>query len=189
MPEPHALGHPTRANLAAVPRRHLYNPADLDACPCPADTVPLVPTNDRAPVEHAVVDDIASTAEPETFLWITFHRPDGGATIRYAWTAGGETLGNHIDQLALAAGLDGADWLHITDRNCQHSTRGRITIDAYLLRPVLADVQNRVRCPEPRRDGIRRVIASAIDATGSPAQPVVPRWPGVGPSLLARPTP
>ncbi|MCP9209633.1 hypothetical protein [Streptomyces cucumeris] len=124
--------------------------------------------------------------EPETFLWINFHRPDGGVRVWYAWTDGGTVLGDRIDGLALATGLDFADWLHIGDRYCEHSTRGRIAIQAYALRPILADVQNGVRGPEDRRDGLRRVIACAAAKTGQTPRPGVPRWLGVGPTLLNR---
>ncbi|MFF3904442.1 hypothetical protein ACFYZJ_00130 [Streptomyces sp. NPDC001848] len=37
------------------------------------------------------------------FLWIVFHRPGGGACIRFAWTDRGSALGERIDQLALAS--------------------------------------------------------------------------------------
>jgi hypothetical protein len=36
------------------------------------------------------VESITEGVDPETLLWITFHRPDGGLKIWYAWTAGGE---------------------------------------------------------------------------------------------------
>ncbi|MFJ4787629.1 hypothetical protein [Streptomyces sp. NPDC088794] len=148
-----------------------------------------MPVTSRKPVELAVIDSIASQQEPETFLWIVFYRPDGGATIHHAWTGNGAVLGDRIDHLALAMGLDCADWLHITDLHCQQSTRGRIAISAYALRPLLADVQHVTRCPELRRDGIRRVIACAAETTGQTPRPGIPRWTGVGPSLLNRRTP
>lgn len=144
----------------------------------------LVPTGDATPVEKAAVDGIVDGFEPETFLWIVFKRPDGGARIWYAWTDGGTVLGDRIDGLALAAGLDCADWLHIGDRHCEHSTRGRIAIQAYTLRPILADVQSGVHGPEDRREGLRRVIECAAAETGQTPRPGVPRWLGVGPTLL-----
>ena len=146
----------------------------------------LVPTGDAKPVEKAAVDGIMDGFEPETFLWIVFHRPDGGARVWYAWTDGGTALGDRIDGLALAAGLDCADWLHIGDNHCQHSTRGRITIQAYALRPILADVQAGVRGPDDRRDGLLRAIACAAEMTGQAPRPGVPDWLGVGPTLLNR---
>ncbi|MEU7240351.1 hypothetical protein [Streptomyces sparsogenes] len=144
----------------------------------------LLPTGDPTPVEKAAVDGIVDGFEPETFLWIVFHRPDGGARVWYAWTDGGTALGNHIDGLALAGGLDFADWLHIGDRRSKHSARGRIAIQAYALRPILADVQAGVRGPEDRRDGLLRFIACAAAETGQTPRPGVPRWLGVGPTLL-----
>ncbi|MFJ4469517.1 hypothetical protein ACIP2X_18765 [Streptomyces sp. NPDC089424] len=146
----------------------------------------LTPTDDPAPVVRAVLDGITAQHEPETFLWIVLHRPDGGATIRYAWTTGGQALGDHVDRLALAGGLDAADWLHIGHCHCTRSTRGRIAIEAYALRPVLADVENGERSPEDRRAGLRRVIDSAAAATGQTPRPGCPRWLGMGPALLNR---
>jgi hypothetical protein len=151
----------------------------------PASPTLLAPTGDAKPVEKAAVDGIVDNFDPETFLWINFHRPDGGIRVWYAWTDGGTVLGDRVDSLALAAGLDCADWLHIGDRHCQHSTRGRIAIQAYALRPILADVQNGVRGPEERRDGLLRFIACAAAETGQTPRPGVPRWLGVGPTLLS----
>jgi hypothetical protein len=148
----------------------------------------LIPTSDPTPVEKAAVDGILNGFEPETFLWINFHRPDGGVRIWYAWTECGQPLGNQVDTAALAAGLDAADWLHIGDRHCRHSSRGRIAVQAYALRPVLADVRNGVRGPDDRRDGLLRVIACAAAETGQTPRPGVPRWLGMGPGLLARRT-
>lgn len=148
----------------------------------------LTPTDDARPVELAVVDSIAGEFEPETFLWFVFHRPDGGARVRYAWTEGGHLLGDQTDRLALAHGLDFADWLHIGDRHCQHTTRGRIAIQAYALRPVLADVQAGVRSPDDRRAGLRRFLECAAERTGQTPVPGLPRWLGVGPALLNRKT-
>lgn len=149
----------------------------------------LIPTNNPTPVEHAAVDGILNGFDPETFLWIVFHRPDGGARVWYAWTDGGQPLGNQVDDHALAAGLDCADWLHIGDRHCQQSTRGRIDIQAYALRPILTDVQAGVRSPDDRRTALRRLIDCAAEHTGQTPRPGVPRWLGVGPTLLARKTP
>ncbi|MFE4829933.1 hypothetical protein [Streptomyces sp. NPDC056672] len=114
----------------------------------------LTPTGDATPVEKAVADGIADGFDPETFLWLNFRRPDGGSRIWYAWTTGGQSLGDRIDQLAMAAGCDAADWLHIADRHEQTTARGRVDIKAYALRPVLAGVQTGVRSPEERREGV-----------------------------------
>lgn len=146
----------------------------------------LTPTGNPTPVEQAVADGIADGFDPETFLWINFHRPDGGVRIWYAWTAGGQPLGDRIDQLATTAGLDAADWLHISDRHQQASTRGRVEIQAYPLRPVLADVQTGVRSPEERREGVRRILRKAQEITGQEPRTLTPRWLGFGPILTAR---
>lgn len=149
----------------------------------------LIPTDNPTPVEKAAVNGILDNFEPETFLWIVFNRPDGGARLWYAWTEGGVPLGDQADHHALAAGLDAADWLHIGDRHCQHSSRGRIEVQAYALRPVLADIQAGVRGPEDRRAGIIRFIDRAAAETGQTPRPGCPRWLGMGPTLLARKTP
>lgn len=152
----------------------------------PTSPALLIPTGDAKPVEKAAVEGIMDGFEPETFLWIVFHRPDGGARVWYAWTAGGTDLGDKTDGLALAASMDFADWLHIGDRHCQHSTRGRIAIQAYALRPILADVQADMRGPEDRRDGLRRLLRVAAERTGQTPRTLSPRWLGVGPTLLNR---
>lgn len=144
---------------------------------------------DPAPVQQAVTESIADGFEPETFLFLVFPLPDGGVRVRYAWTAGGVELGDRIDVEALARGLDCADHAHITDLHLRRSYRGRVRIDAHPLRPILADVLAGVRCPQDRRDGIRRLIECAADRTGQTPRPGVPRWLGVGPDLLNRKAP
>ena len=148
--------------------------------------VAFQPTDDPEPVVKAVVQGIAADFEPEAFLWINFRRPDGGIRIRYAWTTGGEPLGDHIDALAQAVGLDAADWLHIADRHQQTATRGRIEIWAYPLRPVLGDVTSGVRGPEERREGLRRLLHRASEVTAQNPHTYTPRWLGFGPVLTAR---
>ncbi|WP_331727342.1 hypothetical protein OG871_40115 (plasmid) [Kitasatospora sp. NBC_00374] len=152
-------------------------------------TVVLAPTSDPTPVEKAVVDGIVGDHAPETFLWIVFHRPDGSARVWYAWTAGGHPLGDRIDQAALAAGYDCSDWFHIGSRHLTKHTRGRVTTDAYPLRPIEADVRNGVHAPESERDGLRRVIDTAWSQCGRPRRTPthgVGPWLGVGPALLTR---
>ncbi|MBZ6253575.1 hypothetical protein KVH27_35075 [Streptomyces olivaceus] len=149
--------------------------------------VALTPHDDPTPVEQAAVDGIAAGFPPETFLWVVFYRPDGGARVWYSWTAGGAPLGNTIDRHALAQPLDAADWLHILGQHLERSTRGRINIDAYPLRPILADLQTGVRAPDEERVKLRRMVEMAADLTGQtpPAERPV-RWVGVGPDLLTR---
>ncbi|AEM89018.1 hypothetical protein [Streptomyces violaceusniger] len=143
----------------------------------------LVPTGDRAPVENAVVGGIADGFGPETFLWVEFHRPDGGMRIKYVWTDGGQQLGDRIDSLAMTAGMDTADWLHVADRHEMVSSRGRLKIKAYPLRPVLADVQGGVRAPEELRESVRRLLRVAGEITGQVPRTLTPRWMGFGPVL------
>ncbi|MEU5978522.1 hypothetical protein [Streptomyces sp. NPDC047315] len=150
----------------------------------------LAPSGDPSPVEQAVADSIAGDHPPETFLYLVFHRPDGGARVWYAWTAGGHPLGDDIDRRALAAPLDAADWLHYLARHVQRSTRGRVQIDAHPLRPLLADLQAGVRAPDHERGTVRRMIELAADLTGQPRPAERPvRWVGVGPDLLTRKAP
>ncbi|WP_307841372.1 hypothetical protein [Streptomyces endocoffeicus] len=153
------------------------------------ERIPLTPSADNTPVVRTIVQSIAADHDPETYLRIVLHRPDGGANLRHAWTEGGEPLGDEVDRAALAAGMDAADWLHIGDLNCTRSTRGRITVEAYALRPVLADVSSGIRSPADRRDGLVRVIQEAARQTGQTPCPGLPRWLGMGPALVNRPTP
>lgn len=147
--------------------------------------VVLTPHDDPTPVEQAAVNGIAGGFPPETFLWIVFYRPDGGARVWYSWTAGGAPLGNAIDRHALAQPLDAADWFHILDRHLERSTRGRIKIDAYPLRPILADLQAGVRAPDEDRAKLLRVLDLSADMTGQARPAGRPlRWVGVGPDLL-----
>jgi hypothetical protein len=146
----------------------------------------LTPTGDARPVEKAAVEGIADGFPPETYLWIEFWRPDGGVRIWHAWTTGGQTLGDRIDQLALSAGLDFADWLHVGDRHCEHSARGRIKVQAFALRLVLADVQAGEHSPEERREGIRRFMRAAAAETGQTPRTPTTTWLGFGPTLVNR---
>ncbi|WP_328638435.1 hypothetical protein [Streptomyces canus] len=152
------------------------------------ERITLTPSEDNTPVARAIVQSIAADHDPEVYLWIVLHRPDGGANLWHAWTEGGQPLGDEVDRAALAAGMDAADWLHIGDLNCTRSTRGRITVEAFALRPVLADVENGVRCDEERRAGVQRVLDRAAEETGHAARPGCPRWLGMGPALVNRRT-
>jgi hypothetical protein len=153
----------------------------------PAPPMVLTPTGDRSPVEKAAVESIADGFDPETFLWITFWRPDGGAKVWYAWTAGGEQLGDRVDGLALAGGLDSADWLYLTGLSCLTSTRGRIETRAHPLRPLLRAVESGMRAPEEERAKLLRLLECASEMTGQPLRNPgsLPRWGGVGPHLLS----
>ncbi|MEJ8654733.1 hypothetical protein WKI65_43545 [Streptomyces sp. MS1.AVA.3] len=156
--------------------------------PAPPPPIVLPPTDDPTPVEKAVADGITADFEPETFLWITFHRPAGGVRIWYAWTMGGAPLGDRVDGLAMGMRLDSADWFHITDRHRRVSARGRVQIQAHALRPILGDVQAGLRGREVEREKLRRMICMAAELRGEPvpADPGPPRWLGVGPTLLHR---
>lgn len=141
----------------------------------------LTPSTNTTPVEKAAVSGIADGFDPETFLWINFHRPNGSVRVWYAWTAGGTVLGDSIDRIALGAGLDAADWLHYGDRHAALSTRGAIQIEAYPLRPILADIQNGERAPEERRTQMTRFMAAAAADMGRPIDRSRSTWLGYGP--------
>lgn len=142
--------------------------------------------SDVKPIERAVVDEVMDGFGPETYLGFAFYRPDGGCNLWHGWTNGGDVLGDQVDSRALAAGLDAADWLHIGDRHSTITHRGRIRIEAYPLRPILADVQTGERSPETRRAHLLRVIECAAAQTGQTPRPGLPRWAGFGPALLNR---
>lgn len=148
----------------------------------------LAPSTDTTPVEKAAVSGIADGFDPETFLWINFHRPDGGIRIWYAWTAGGTDLGDKIDGAGVGHGLDFTDWLHLGDRHCTKSSRGRIEIQAFALRPILGDLQAGERGPQERRDGIDRLLAVAATETGRTPRKGVCTWLGFGPAHISRNT-
>ncbi|MEU8839981.1 hypothetical protein AB0D97_12740 [Streptomyces roseus] len=144
----------------------------------------LTPSTDTTPVEKAAVSGIADGFDPETFLWINFRRPNGGIRIWYAWTAGGTNLGDKIDGIALNLSLDGADWLHYADRNAVHSTRGAIEIQAYPLRPILADIHNGEGAPAERRAAITRFVDLYAAEVGVTPQPGRSTWLGYGPQRV-----
>lgn len=141
-------------------------------------TTLLTPSTDTTPIEKAAVSGIAGGFEPETFLWIEFHRPNGSVRIWYAWTSGGPELGDRMDRLALDAALDGADWLHYADRHAVHSTRGAIKIQAHPLRPILGDIQNGERGPRAWHEALDQALAASASATGFQARST---WLGYGP--------
>jgi hypothetical protein len=143
----------------------------------------LTPTADSAPVELAAVAGIVDMHEPETYLMFTFNRPDGGAHCWDAWTEGGRPLGDDIDARAVAAGFDGADWIEISERTVVRSERGRIDIQAYPLRAVLAAIEGGVRADEGFRYRFRRAVHEM--RPDSPVAALLP-WLGFGPCQVGR---
>jgi hypothetical protein len=144
----------------------------------------LTPSSDRSPVERAVVDSLLGEFEPETFLWITFRTPEGGARVWYAWIEGGAPLGDQVDDLALTLGCTAADWLHIANRNMTVHQRGRVETQAHALRPMLGDLQSGVRATDEERDRLRRLLAHAAADCGITPRTLTPPWAGCGPRLL-----
>lgn len=147
-----------------------------------------IPSDDIRPLEHAVVTSLTADTEPETWLAVVFTQPDGGLRVRWGWTRGGVELGNHIDELALATGLDIADNFHLCDLHKRVTFRGRVRVEAHPLRPILADVAAGIRCPKDRWDGLHRVLEFAAAERNQPTPEGLPRWRGVGPALLNRKT-
>lgn len=149
----------------------------------------LSPTDDPRPVEKAVAAGIADDFEPETHLWIVFRTPEGGARVYYAWTAGGDVLGNRVDREAIARGFDCVDWLFVPGRYRTDHERGRVRIQAYPLRPILADVLAGRRADESDRARTMSVFDAAADLKGKP-RPALSDfrgpWGGVGPVVLGK---
>lgn len=152
-----------------------------------AEPVILTPSDDPTPVERAVVTGMADEYDPETFLDIQFHLTTGGIRCWYAWTTGGDRLGDQADHDALSRGLDFADWTFLLDRYRTERRRGRIVVYAYPLRPIHADVLAGDRTTEAHRDRYRGLARFLADRTGQPAPDAesLPEWFGVGPALLA----
>jgi hypothetical protein len=152
-------------------------------------SIVLTPTGNSRPVEKAVVDGIADDFGPETHLWIVFRTPEGGARVYYAWTAGGQQLGDKIDREAVARGFDLTDWLFVPGRYRTEHVRGRVTTQAYPLRPILADVLNNRRAVENDRARTMGILDAAADLKGQ-ERPVLTDflgpWGGVGPAMLGR---
>ncbi|WP_327385014.1 hypothetical protein [Streptomyces sp. NBC_01207] len=146
----------------------------------------LTPTADPGPVEQALAASIAAQYPPETYLWIEHPQPDGGVIIRHRWTAGGNALGDEVDGVAMAAGLDAIDWLDLTIRHQQVSHRGRIAVKAHPLRPLLADIQAGTRAEDGVRDYLQRALDLAAEQAGRRPRGRAPRWIGVGPALVNR---
>lgn len=156
----------------------------------PAPPVILTPTNDPTPVEKAVAQSILDDFDPEMFLTFVFYRPDGGCRSWHGWTTGGHQLGDDVDRQAAAADMDIVDWFEIGGRHQQTSSRGRVEVTAYPLRPVLADVQAGVRGDQDLRARLWKVVTGYCDHYGQPHPPAEKRipWPGFGPTLRAKNT-
>lgn len=151
----------------------------------PGQPVILTPANDPTPVEKAVAQSIIDDFDPETFLMFVFYQPDGGCRLWYGWTVGGHQLGDDVDRRALAAGMDCADWLEISERHVQTSLRGRIQITAHPLRPALADVQTGVRGGADQRANLWKIVNGYYGQPDSPADLNLP-WLGFGPAIRAK---
>ena len=110
----------------------------------------------------------------------------------WGWTAGGEELGNRIDDQA-AGRLDGADWLAALGHSeTAVVERGRNTVVIHDL-PTIADLvaapASRIHTPwADDNDQYRAGLQSFVEemhglATGTRG---LPPWVGCGPRLLTR---
>jgi hypothetical protein len=138
---------------------------------------------DARPVQRAAVLEIADQFGPLKWLDIRFPLPGGGLRLTSAWTPGGDRLGDEIDTVALAAGMDMADWLAIVDRHHEVTYRGKIQIVVHDLPPIRNDVALRYGADRDFRGRLRAAYAEwcsewPFDWVG------LPRWHGVGPYLL-----
>jgi hypothetical protein len=146
---------------------------------------------DPRPVEKAVIHDIIDDLGPLKWLTISFEPAAGGLRYYQAWTAGGDLLGDQVDDLALARGLDGADWLDITGRHEQITYRGKVKIQAYDLPSIRVDVDlGHGQTDDTMRDKLRRLINDMAEHYPNKYRPVrlgePLAWSGVGPRMHNR---
>ncbi|UJV42931.1 hypothetical protein [Streptomyces sp. AMCC400023] len=151
-----------------------------------ATTCLIVPGTGDSPAERFIVTETLEQHDPETYLTVTFNRPDSSATLWHAWTGGGSDLADLIDGIARTVGLDAADWCHISDRHRVTADLAWKRVEAYPLRPILADVHNGERCDDHRRRVLAGFLDLAAHPDGQPA-PQLHAWPGYGPALLSQP--
>ncbi|MFI9176323.1 hypothetical protein [Streptomyces lincolnensis] len=102
----------------------------------------------------------ALNQEPETLVRVDVPQPGGGLRQYTAWTGGGEQLGDHIDRITLAAGLDAWSWIQILERQVRIIHRGRIDIRTHPLRRVLTDVEQGYRGDETLRTNLVHALAA-----------------------------
>jgi hypothetical protein len=155
----------------------------------PTAPVILAASSDPTPVEKTVVTGLIEDFDPETLLSIVFARPSGGLHQWHAWTTGGAPLGDQVDRDAVAAGFDSVDWLFTPGRYVTERTRGRVTIYAYPLRPIHADVLTGQRAGRSDRAKAQEFLRRYASRTGGPAPEdcdpdYAGPWLGVGPALI-----
>ena len=140
------------------------------------------------PLTKAVIASIADGLEPEAFLSIDQRYADGGGRHFYAWTNGGEQLGDTVDSVASVLGLDGADGIHLGELHHRVVERGRVRTYVHPLRPILADIQRGVRAPEGLRGRVERFREDVRADLGDDYVRRVPgvwAWFGFGPTTVA----
>jgi hypothetical protein len=94
-----------------------------------------------------------------------------------------------FDRYAVVVVAVSASWIVIPGRHVQEQYRGRVHIQAHPLRPIQHDVRAGHRAGETERDKLRKLLDCAADMTGQARRPTdqpLPRWFGVGPTLLTR---
>ncbi len=148
--------------------------------------------SDLTPVQRAAVAEISGLYEPECRLNYEFRLPDGGVRLFYAWTAGGESLGDQADDMAISRGLGLADQMAIANPHATDHTHGSVKVHVYRLRPILAAIRDGVRDDDTYAESFRRLLHNAATSSGWTPDPArmarALSWRPypLGPALMAR---
>jgi len=152
------------------------------APPRPSPFGDLVKTDPTDPAElarKAIFDDLFDLIGPRHMGLMSYL--DGGVRKnRYAWSEHAAELGDAIDNWALAAGLDIADWVAITTRHWSRYQRGQITVYVYPLERVAEDVDARRGATAEERV----LLGGYLDSDHACNHEGFCAWPGVGPALV-----
>ena len=141
------------------------------------------------PVERAWIGELVDATDPCRYLFTVLNLPDGGARTYYAWTAGGQQVGDDIDHLAAAQGRDVYDWVEFHSRYETRIDRGRHYVLSVDLRPLYEDLRHGVPGADvDRRAGLGGFAAYMVAAGAQPGHHIDPDrrvpWIGFGPRLL-----
>ncbi|MEX5711977.1 hypothetical protein AB1484_27690 [Parafrankia sp. FMc6] len=120
---------------------------------------------DLTPVQRAAVAEISGLYEPECRLNYEFSLPNGGMRLFYAWTPGGEPLGDQADDMAISRGLGLADQMAITNPHATDHSHGAVKVHVYRLRPILAAIRDGVRDDGTYTEAFRRLLHNAATHT------------------------
>lgn len=143
------------------------------------DLVKTDPTDPAELARKAIFDDLFDLIGPR-HMGLMSYLDRGVRKNRYAWSEHAAELGDAIDNRALAAGLDAADWAAITSRHSTCHQRGAITVLVHSLERIAADVDARRGATAEERVLLGGYLdpAHACDHEGFCA------WLGVGPALV-----